>query len=129
MNQLSQLQEGFFSVSAGKACMASQVEYQNGLKGLWFRVRGLQFRKELPPSQGILIMPCNSIHMFCMNFPIDAVFLDRRGEILHICHSIKPWRVSPMIAKAKAVLEINAGICKELGVTVGDSLNFERLES
>ena len=48
--------------------------------GYWGRLRGLQFRRLLPPGQGILLAPCASIHTMWMRFAIDAAMLelDRR---------------------------------------------------
>ena len=40
------------------------------------RFCGLMGKKNLPARHGLLISPCNSIHMCFMKFPIDAVFLD-----------------------------------------------------
>ena len=42
---------------------------------LFTRFMGLMGRKTLVQGTGLLITPCNSIHMLFMRFPIDAVFL------------------------------------------------------
>ena len=40
------------------------------------RFLGLMGRKKIPEGQGLLILPCNSIHMMFMRFSIDAVYID-----------------------------------------------------
>jgi uncharacterized protein len=34
--------------------------------GFWSRLRGLQFRRRLPPGAGLLLVPCRSVHTFWM---------------------------------------------------------------
>lgn len=89
------------------------------------RFRGLQFRKELPPGHGLLIKPCNSIHMFFMRFPIDALFLDSENRIVHICEGIKPWRVSGNVKGACCVLELPSGTVSSTGTAAGDILDMQ----
>ena len=47
--------------------------------------------RPLPPATGLLITPCNSIHMCFMRFAIDAVYLDQQGKILKITCHLRPW--------------------------------------
>ena len=81
-------------------------------------------RRELPAGQGLCIRPCSSIHMFFMRFPIDAVFVDGDGMVLRIYAAIRPWRMTGIVRKAKACLELPAGTCAEKGVAVGDVLTL-----
>lgn len=57
------------------------------------RARGLIGRDGLAPGAGMLITRCNCIHTLFMRFPIDATFLDRRGEIVKVVRNIRPWRL------------------------------------
>ncbi len=88
------------------------------------RFMGLQFKKELPLEHGLLITPCNSIHMFFMRFAIDAVFIDANGIVVYIKEGIKPWRVSRIIGNAESVLELPAGTVSSTGTATGDLLEF-----
>ena len=56
------------------------------------RSRGLIGRDGLAPGKGLWIKHCNAIHMLFMRFPIDAIFLDKKGEIVKIVRNIRPWR-------------------------------------
>lgn len=86
------------------------------------RFLGLMGKKSLKHGAGLLITPCNSIHMMFMRFPIDAVFLGPGNEVLYIAEGIKPWRLSPLIRKAHSVLELPAGAVKSSLTEVGDRL-------
>ena len=91
-----------------------------------FRYKGLLGRSFLMADEGILLPHCNSIHMFFMKFPIDAIFLDKGKKIVRICHGIKPWRISPLVWSADAVLETAAGVCRRCSLSEGDILEFNK---
>jgi uncharacterized membrane protein (UPF0127 family) len=88
------------------------------------RTLGLMFRAELPEGDGLMIRPCNSIHMFFMRFPLDVAFLDRDGVVLHTVHGIRPWRVSRLVRRAKAAIELPAGTLAAAGVEKGTVLRL-----
>ena len=88
------------------------------------RFKGLQLKMDFPKGCGLLITPCNSIHMFFMRFPIDAVFIDANKTVLYIKEGIKPWRISKVIRESQSVLELPAGTAFASGTKPGDRLNF-----
>lgn len=101
------------------------LAYNCDRAGTFFaRFKGLQLVKELPAGSGLLITPCNSIHMFFMRFPIDAVFIDADNNVVCIEEGIKPWRVSRVIRNARSVLELPAGTAAATGTVLGDVLGF-----
>ena len=57
------------------------------------RARGLIGRHGLAPHCGLLITRCNCIHTFFMRFPIDVVFLDRKGQVVKTVRNVRPWRL------------------------------------
>ena len=75
----------------------------------WTRFMGLMGSPRLPHREGLLIRPCNSIHMFFMRFPIDAVFLDREFRIVKLIKCLEPGKVVGTIPGAWQVLEVVAG--------------------
>ena len=87
------------------------------------RMKGLIGRSELPAGEGIVIRPCNSIHMFFMRFAIDAIFLDRTNTVVKIAANLKPWRMA-WARRAHAVVELAAGEAERRGVSLGDHLEF-----
>ena len=56
------------------------------------RAKGLIGRRGLEPGRGLLIPRCNCIHTLFMRFPIDATFLDGRGDVVKVVRGIRPWR-------------------------------------
>jgi uncharacterized protein len=85
------------------------------------RMKGLLGRSELPAEEGILIRPCNSIHMFFMRFAIDAIFVDRDGTVLKIAANLKPWRMA-WARRGHAVIELAAGEVARRGIAPGDRI-------
>ncbi|WP_051309756.1 DUF192 domain-containing protein [Desulfogranum japonicum] len=88
------------------------------------RLVGLLGRSGLGSGHGLLISPCNQVHTFFMRFVIDVVFLDSENHIVKICPAMRPWRLSPMVFKAKAVLELPEG--ESAGLEVGEQLILEQ---
>jgi uncharacterized membrane protein (UPF0127 family) len=85
------------------------------------RLVGLLGRRSLPPGEGMLIRPASSVHTFFMRFPIDVVFLDRRGVVVGVRRSVPPWRAA-FARRARSVLELPAGESAGAGIEVGDEL-------
>ena len=56
------------------------------------RMRGLLGLRGLPAGCGLLIEPCNSIHMLGMRFPLDVIFLDRQWRVVSLHRAVQPGR-------------------------------------
>lgn len=84
------------------------------------RLVGLLNTPALNPGEGLYIAPCSQIHMFGMKYAIDALFLDKKGMVVGICHAIAPGQMSQLYMKAYACLELPAGILRETGTVEGD---------
>ncbi len=89
-----------------------------------FRAKGLLGRENIGEGVGIFLSPCSSIHMFGMKFAIDVVFVNRRGKILRIYHSIKPWRLSWIHLTALGAIEARAGWAESCSLSTGQKLCF-----
>tara|TARA_B100000686_G_scaffold266627_1_gene281517 strand:+ start:709 stop:1176 length:468 start_codon:yes stop_codon:yes gene_type:complete len=87
---------------------------------------GLMFRQHLAPNQGMLFDfgAEKLISMWMKNtlISLDMLFVDKTGKILQIEHATVPMSVDPIPGNkpALSVIELNAGIAKELGIFVGD---------
>lgn len=88
------------------------------------RFRGLMGKHELLPGSGLLIIPCKSIHMLFMKFPLDIIFINRDNVVVYIVEGIKPWRVSKIIKNAHSVLELPVGSIKILNTKLGDRIEL-----
>ncbi|NLP50794.1 DUF192 domain-containing protein [Bacillus sp. RO1] len=82
------------------------------------RFIGLMFRRSIHNS-GLLLSPCNSVHMFFMRFPIDVVFVDQVGRIIFCIKELKPWRVSPIVKNSYYVLEMPCGSIERFNLHEG----------
>lgn len=92
------------------------------------RERGLMFRKELPPGQGMLFdffkdQPV-SFWMHNTYISLDLIFIRSDGRIMHIAESAKPMSddLIPSGPPVRAVLEVIAGTSRELGIKPGDKV-------
>lgn len=92
------------------------------------RSRGLLGRKGLAPGTGLWIVPCEAVHTFWMQFPIDLVYLDRKLRIKKLKSAVKPWRISGCLS-AHSVIELAPGTIQEVQVEVGDNLEFVPISS
>jgi uncharacterized membrane protein (UPF0127 family) len=82
------------------------------------RLRGLMFTARLRPGEGLVIVPCASIHMLGMRFPIDAVFFDRAGVVTKVVRGLRPWvglAFAPRGTRGVAVLPLGAAVETEAG--------------
>jgi len=87
------------------------------------RSKGLLGRKGLAPGEGMWIIPCESVHTFGMQFPIDLVYLDRKHRIRKVRNAVPPWRLSACFS-AHSVIELPAGTVRETQAQAGDLLEF-----
>ncbi|NCA98070.1 MAG: DUF192 domain-containing protein [Clostridia bacterium] len=88
----------------------------------WSRLRGLLGRQGMMPGEGLILTPCNQVHGFFMKFPIDLVFLDRDHYVMAI-DRLDPWRISPLVRRARAVLEVPCGTAGDR-IKPGDQLEL-----
>jgi hypothetical protein len=92
-------------------------------------MRGLLGRDGLDAGTGLWIVPCNSIHMFGMRFPIDALFLDRGLVAVRLVEYLLPGRLVWPVRRAHSVLELPAGALARLGWREGTRFKWEVCES
>lgn len=91
----------------------------------WTRMKGLLGRTGLASDQALLITHCNSIHMFFMKFPIDVVFIDRKGLVVGLVRNIPPFHVSPIFWKSASAIELPSGTLQETRTEPGDQIVFQ----
>jgi hypothetical protein len=101
--------------------LASNVEVADkGAK----RRKGLLGRERLSPGEGLWILPCEAVHTFGMQFPIDLVYLDRSHRIIKVRSDVLPRRLSVCLS-AHSVIELASGTIRDTQTRPGDSLNLE----
>ena len=89
------------------------------------RLRGLMGRKKLEKGRGLLLAPCNSIHMLFMRFSIDVIYLDKEFCIKKIARNVPTWIGMSFCFGAWAALEMASGEAERLKLAVGQK--FQRI--
>jgi len=100
--------------------LATQLEVADSASK---RSKGLLGRKRLAPGGGMWIVPCESVHTFAMQFPIDLVYLDRGLRIKKVRSAVPPWRLSACLS-AHSILELPAGAIRNTLTQAGDLLEI-----
>ena len=97
----------------------------------WSRLRGLLAASEgdFRNGQGLWIRPCRGVHTLAMRFPIDVVYLDRAGTVVHVEHNLQPWRFSPIRMQSASVLELPSHTAARTETALGDTIEISMKES
>ena len=103
-----------------QAVIASSVEVaDHGAR----RRKGLLGRDHLPAGEGLWILPCEAVHTFGMQFPIDLIYLDRNNRVRKTRSGVPPFRFSGCLS-AHSVIELASGTISETQTKPGDRLEF-----
>jgi uncharacterized membrane protein (UPF0127 family) len=92
------------------------------------RARGLMFRRSMPQNQGMLFdfHAETPVMMWMKNtyIPLDMVFVSRQGRVTHVATDAEPMseRVISSNGPAYAVIELNAGVARKIGLKAGDEV-------
>lgn len=107
-------------IKLGKTTIKAEVA-----NSFWQKAIGLMFRPSISPNTGMIF---DFIHeqkpgmwMAFMNFSIDFIWIDSKMKIIDITENAKPWQMYVFHPKKKAryVLEVPAGFCKNKGIKNG----------
>lgn len=93
------------------------------------RLVGLIGVRTLGADEGLWITPSSGVHTCWMRMPIDVVGLDRKQRIVRIGHSVRPWRISCTGFNIRSVLELAPGRAHECGLTFGDQIVFDAVDT
>lgn len=93
----------------------------------WSRSKGLLGRKSMSANEtlwikGSQLIPCNSIHTWFMNFPIDVAFVDSSLVVRAIYFNLPPWRMTWPTKGATSVFEFHSGSLQNSPIEIGDQL-------
>ncbi|MFN3659368.1 MAG: DUF192 domain-containing protein [Pseudolabrys sp.] len=90
------------------------------------RSRGLMYRRELPPGQGMLFdfQREQDVSMWMQNtyISLDMLFIRGDGRILRIAENTEPLstKIVSSGGPVRAVLEVVGGTARKLGIAPGD---------
>jgi uncharacterized membrane protein (UPF0127 family) len=92
----------------------------------WSRLRGLlgATESDFRNGCGLWIRPCRGVHTLAMRFPIDVVYLDHAGAVVHLERGLQPWRFAPVRLQAASVLELPRNTVTSTGTEVGDRIEI-----
>lgn len=101
------------------------------------RIRGLMFQDQLPYDQGMIFVfekpGLYSLWMLNMQFPLDMVWFDEEGKIVHIEKDVPPCKTPFEIASCQSivpevqavyVLEVTSGFIEQNNITVDSILRI-----
>ncbi len=102
--------------------LADRVEIADGT---WSRLRGLIGRSSLDAGEGLLLTPCQAVHMYGVRFAVDVVFLDEAGGVVATYEGLEPGTRTPVHRDAYQALELPAGTVHRTGTHAGDRIRLE----
>jgi uncharacterized membrane protein (UPF0127 family) len=89
------------------------------------RITGLMYRRSMPRNHGMLFtFDTDQVIMMWMKntyISLDMIFLDRTGVVISVVTDAVPFSEAIISSGgiAAAVIEVNAGVARELGITAG----------
>lgn len=95
------------------------------------RARGLMFRNEMAPDAGMLFLYRRDrvLTMWMANtyLPLDMLFIGADGRIVRVAENTIPLSRTTISSRnrARAVLELNAGTARRLGIRAGDRVVYD----
>ncbi len=95
------------------------------------RTRGLMFRKQMQENRGMLFIFSSEIERsFWMRntyIPLDIIYVDTAGNIVHIAKNTKPLNedMIPSEGPSRYVVEVNAGYTDMYGIKPGDTITWQ----
>ena len=90
--------------------------------GWWARLRGLLGRPAPAEGEGLLLVPCRSVHMFGMRGALDVAFVDPDGTVIAAYHALPPGGRTRWHRRAHAALELPPGTLRRTDTREGDRL-------
>ena len=98
-----------------------------GLADRWLsRLRGMLGRPEPAAGEGLLLVPCGSVHMLGMRYAIDVALLDGERRVVSVHPRLRPgWHMAAS-RRARYTLELPAGTLAATGTVPGDRLDWQQ---
>ena len=116
-----------------KVCFKNSCFYVEVAATPYRRQAGLMGKRSFAQNEGMLFLfDREGNHSFWMKntlIPLDIIWMDKNKKVVFIKNNAQPCRGSfcPSMYPGKDsiyVLEINAGLCEEIGIKIGDECKF-----
>lgn len=95
--------------------------------GTWSRLKGLMGRAHLAEGEGLLISPCQAVHMYGVKFPVDVVFLDEAMEVVATYEGLEPGHRTAVHRRARYALQLPSGTLARQPLGAGQRLAMARV--
>lgn len=116
----------------GKDADSSQALHMVDPDRPWVAIEVWEARGFLEKTHGLLDAPAvgagrglllrgRQVHTLGMTFAIDTVYLTSDGTVLKV-KTLQPWRVGPLVLRARWIMEMDAGEAARRGVVPGTRL-------
>ncbi len=128
------------TVGRGTAAAAESLEFVTATGAHRFEIEvartererevGLMYRRSMPRDHGMLFtFPSEQpVSMWMKNtyIPLDMVFVSRKGRVTSVARDAVPMseKIIPSGPPAFAVIELNAGAARAIGLDVGDQVRY-----
>lgn len=89
---------------------------------LFQRLRGFLFRTGPSDGEGLLLTPCQAVHMVGVPFSLDVLFIDEGGRVVGLYPDLKPMRWTHVHRTASHALELPRGTITRTRTELGDAL-------
>lgn len=90
------------------------------------RRRGLIGRGSM--VEPLVIQPCRWVHTVGMRTAIDVAYLDAAGTVVRV-ESLRSWRVSAPVFRARTVIEAERGSFERWGLHLGDVVEIREVSN
>ena len=97
------------------------------------REKGLMFRRAMPADEGMIFdfFAPQTVSFWMRNtwIGLDIIFIDGEGRVINIAANARPMDETPLssLGPARAVLELNAGEARRLGIQPGDLVSDDQI--
>jgi uncharacterized membrane protein (UPF0127 family) len=117
-------------VTVTNASRGSSLGARIGLADQWWpRLRGLLGKPAPQEGAGLLLVPCQAIHMLGMHYALDVAFLDRGGVVIAAYHALEPGACTRWHGRAHAALELPAGTLRRTDTREGDTIAWRTADA
>jgi uncharacterized membrane protein (UPF0127 family) len=116
-----------FATGSGSHSFTVELATESGEQA-----QGLMFRRQLAADRGMLFIyqQPRIISMWMKNtfISLDMVFLDADWRVIRVVERTEPFSTAPISSggPAIAVLELNAGTARKIGLNRGDQATLQR---
>lgn len=84
------------------------------------RLRGLIGQFRLRSGEGLWVVPSHGIHTIGLLAPVDLIYLDSEGCVIHLVEHLSPFRIAPFLLKSASLLMLPPHTIYSSQTHVGD---------